>query len=80
MGRKHAKVISRDAFIQSFVEAEVVMRRNLAARIAEAASDEVNEDFQAGMMKARQIVLGITEETSEDIAEDAVDEIAGESE
>lgn len=33
MGRKHAKIISRDAFMQSFVEAEVVMRRNLAARI-----------------------------------------------
>ena len=33
MGRKHAKIISRDAFMQSFVEAEVIMRRNLAARI-----------------------------------------------
>ena len=33
MGRKHAKIISRDAFMQSFVEAEVIMRKNLGARI-----------------------------------------------
>ena len=62
MGRKHSKVISRDAFIQAFVEAEYTMRKNLSARIANEASKETNEDVQAGMMKASEIVFGKVEE------------------
>lgn len=61
MGRKHAKIISRDAFMQSFVEAEVIMRRNLAARIEEAIKNETNPDTIAGLKKAIEIVFGKVE-------------------
>lgn len=58
MGQKRAKVISRDAFMKSFVEAEVIMRRNLAARIEEAIKTETNPATIAGMKKAIEIVFG----------------------
>ena len=61
MGRKHAKVISRDAFIQSFVEAEVVMRRNLAAKIQELIDTETDEDVKSGLQKAKEVVFGKVE-------------------
>jgi hypothetical protein len=61
MGRKHAKIISRDAFMQSFVEAEVIMRRNLSARIQEAIDGETNEDVKSGLQKAKEIVFGKVE-------------------
>jgi hypothetical protein len=61
MGTKKAKVISRDAFMKSFVEAEVVMRRNLAARIDVAIETEENEDVKAGLLKAKEIVFGKVE-------------------
>jgi len=61
MGRKHAKIISRDAFMKSFVEAEVIMRRNLAAQIEEAIKTETNPATIAGMKKAVEIVFGIVE-------------------
>jgi hypothetical protein len=61
MGRKHAKIISRDAFMQSFVEAEVIMRRNLAARIQDAIDTETNEDVKSGLEKAKEIVFGKVE-------------------
>jgi hypothetical protein len=62
MGRKHAKIISRDAFMQSFVEAEVVMRRNLATRIQEAIDTETDEGVKSGLVKAKEIVFGKVEE------------------
>ena len=61
MGRKHAKIISRDAFMQSFVEAEVVMRRNLAARIQVLIDSETNEDVKSGLLKAQEEVFGKVE-------------------
>jgi len=61
MGTKKSKVISRDAFIKSFVEAEVVMRRNLAARIDVAIETEENEDVKDGLLKAKEIVFGKVE-------------------
>lgn len=61
MGQKRAKVISRDAFMQSFVEAEVIMRRNLAARIQVAIDSETNEDVKSGLVKAYEIVFGKVE-------------------
>lgn len=61
MGRNHAKVISRDAFAKAFVEAEMVMRRNLAARIEVEAEKEENADIKAGLMKAAEIVYGKVE-------------------
>lgn len=62
MGRKHAKIISRDAFMQSFVEAEVIMRRNLAARVQVAIDEETNEDVKSGLLKAQTIIFGTVEE------------------
>ena len=67
MGRKHAKVISRDAFAQAFVEAEYIMRKNLAARIEVAMETETNEDIIKGMTKAKEIVFGTTEEKQDDV-------------
>jgi hypothetical protein len=61
MGTKKAKIISRDAFMKSFVEAEVVMRRNLAARIQEAIEAETDEAIKAGLVKAKEIVFGKVE-------------------
>ena len=61
MGQKRAKVISRDAFMQSFVEAEVIMRRNLATRIQVLIDNETNEDVKSGLLKAQQEVFGKVE-------------------
>jgi hypothetical protein len=61
MGTKKAKIISRDAFMKSFVEAEVLMRRNLAARIDVAIETETDEKIVEGMNKAREIVFGKVE-------------------
>ena len=61
MGTKKAKVISRDAFMKSFVEAEMVMRRNLAARITVAMELETDEKILEGMNKAKEIVFGKVE-------------------
>jgi hypothetical protein len=61
MGQKRAKVISRDAFVQSFVEAEMVMRHNLAARIETVIESEQNPDIIAGLRKAKEIVFGKVE-------------------
>ena len=62
MGRNHAKIISRDAFAKAFVEAEYVMRKNLAARIETAMESETNEDIKKGMTLAKEIVFGSIEE------------------
>lgn len=67
MGSKHAKVISRDAFMKSFVEAEMIMRRNLAARIENEAEKETNEDIKAGLIQASKIVYGTVEEKTDDV-------------
>jgi len=62
MGAKRAKVISRDAFMKSFVEAEVIMRRNLAAQIEEAIKTETNSATIVGLKKAKEIVFGKVED------------------
>lgn len=68
MGRKHAKIISRDAFQQAFVETEYIMRKNLAARIEVAAEQPIpasEPDYIAGyidgLKKAAVIVFGEVE-------------------
>jgi hypothetical protein len=61
MGTKKAKIISRDAFMKSFVEAEVIMRRNLAAKIEEAIKEETNPATIVGLKKAKEIVFGMVE-------------------
>jgi hypothetical protein len=62
MGSKKAKIISRDAFMKSFVEAEVIMRRNLAAQIEEAIKLETNPATIVGLKKAKEIVFGKVED------------------
>jgi len=61
MGRKHAKIISRDAFMQSFVEAEVIMRKNLGARIEVLIEKETNTDIITGLKQAQEVVAGKVE-------------------
>ena len=61
MGQKRAKIISRDAFIKSFVEAEVVMRTNLGARIENEISKQTNDDIIKGLKIAKEIVAGRVE-------------------
>jgi len=61
MGRKHAKIISRDAFMQSFVEAEVIMRKNLGARIENLIEQETNADIITGLKQAQELVAGKVE-------------------
>ena len=61
MGRKHAKIVSRDAFMKAFVEGEYVMRKNLAARIEVEAEKETNPDIKIGLAKAAEIVFGKVE-------------------
>jgi len=58
MGSKKAKIVGRDAFRQAFVEAEYIMRKNLAARIEVAAEKETNADVIAGLKMAAEIVYG----------------------
>lgn len=67
MGRKHAKVISRDAFIKSFVEAEVVMRYNLHARLENEIEKQTDEKIIEGLRIAQEIVYVSTDkgETNE---------------
>ena len=62
MSSKRAKVISRDAFMKSFVEAEVIMRRNLAAQIEEVIKEETNPATIVGLKRAKEIVFGKVEE------------------
>ena len=61
MGRKHAKIISRDAFMKSFVEAEVIMRKNLGARIEVLIEKETNTDIITGLKQAQEVVAGKVE-------------------
>lgn len=67
MGRNHAKVISRDAFAQAFVEAEYIMRKNLAARIEVAIESESDDKIIEGLNKAKAIVFGTVEEKQDDV-------------
>lgn len=58
MSRRKAKIVGKDAFTRAFVEAEYIMRKNLAARIEVAAEEETNPDIIAGLKKAATIVYG----------------------
>jgi hypothetical protein len=61
MGSKKAKAMSRDAFIKVFLEAEIVMRRNLASRIDVLMEKEENSDIIIGLQKAKEIIVGSNE-------------------
>lgn len=59
MGSKRAKIITKEAFTQAFVEAELVMRNRLAEMIQERA-DQVADNFtKSGLLMAKDIVLGV---------------------
>ena len=58
MGQKRAKIISRDAFAKAFIEAEVIMRRNLNARLEVEIEKQTNGDIIAGLKLAQKIVFG----------------------
>ena len=62
MGRKKAQILSRDAFVKAWVEAEILMRNNLAARIDVEIEKETNPDIVNGLVKAREIIAGRTEQ------------------
>ena len=61
MGKKTAKAMSRDAFIKVFVEAEVTMRQNLAARIDVVIQRQENPDIIAGLELAKEVIIGTVE-------------------
>mgnify|MGYP003353166899 FL=1 len=58
MGQKRSKIISRDAFAKAFIEAEVIMRRNLNARLEVEIEKQSNNDIIAGLKLAQKIVFG----------------------
>ena len=61
MGKQRAKAMSRDAFIKVFVEAEITMRRNLAARIDVVIQRQENYDIIAGLELAKEVIMGKVE-------------------
>lgn len=65
MGRKHAKIISRDAFAKAFVQAEVVMRHNLHGRLGAEIEKHTDENIIKGLRIAQDIVYISTEPTEE---------------
>jgi hypothetical protein len=62
MSSRKAKIVGKDAFQRAFVEAEYIMRKNLAARIEVAAEAETNADVIVGLKKAAEIVYGTVSE------------------
>jgi len=58
MGKKHAKIISQQAFQQAFAETEVVMRLALGKQIQKLIDNEPNEMIKLGLEQARKLVAG----------------------
>jgi hypothetical protein len=58
MGKQRARLITKNAFEQAFVEAEVVMRKALFNMIQEEVKKETNPATIVGLKKAQEIVLG----------------------
>jgi len=58
MGKKHAKIISQQAFQQAFAETEVVMRLALGKQIQKLIDNEPNEMIKLGLEQARKLVSG----------------------
>jgi len=65
VGRKHAKIISQDAFKRAFIEGEMVMRLTLGARIQTIMDAQSNEDTKAGLQLAKDIVYGKVESVND---------------
>jgi hypothetical protein len=62
MGKKRAQIITKNAFEQAFVEAEVIMRKALAKLIQKEIEAETNPATIVGLKKAQEIVFGKAEE------------------
>ena len=58
MSNKKARIMSRDSFIASFVQAEMIMRQKLWSQIEDLITKEVNEDVKIGLRQAQEIVFG----------------------
>jgi hypothetical protein len=58
MSNRKAKIISRDAFAKAFIEAEVIMRRNLNARLEVEIEKQTDDSIIAGLKLAQKIVFG----------------------
>ena len=59
--RRKNDIYSQQAFREAFVQAEMLMRMNLSARIQDAIDKESNEDIKLGLTKAKEIVFGTNE-------------------
>ena len=61
MGTKKAKIMSKDAFSTVFVQAEMVMRKNLSDKIQELIDKEPNDDVKSGLQQAQTIIFGVAQ-------------------
>jgi ATP-dependent Zn protease len=61
MGKKRAQVMSKDAFSTVFVQAEMVMRKNLSDKIQDLIDKETNDDVKSGLQQAQTIIYGVKE-------------------
>lgn len=62
MGKKRAQIITKSAFEQAFVEAEVLMRKALGQMIEKEIKTETNPATIVGLKKAQEIVFGKVQE------------------
>ena len=58
MGKKRAQIITKAAFEQAFVEAEILMRKALGDMIVKEILNETNPATIVGLKKAQEIVVG----------------------
>lgn len=58
MSRKKSRIMGQDAFRKAFVEAEMIMRVNIANMIMDEIKKQTNDDIITGLGMARKIVIG----------------------
>ena len=58
MGARKAKIISRDAFAQAFIEGEMRMRRELGNRMQVVIATQTNKKVLAVANELLEIVIG----------------------
>jgi len=63
MGRKRAQIVTKNAFIQAFVEAEVVMRKQLHQQLEIEIEKHADEKIVEGLRIAQSIVYGTAHES-----------------
>lgn len=67
MSRKRAQILSREAFMQEFVKAEMLMRRNLSARLDVLAQAQTIEDVIKGIRLSQEVVYGKVDKPDENL-------------